>query len=250
MRQVIRLLTTIMSICFFMGQAIPAGAAGDPPGTISVSGEAVVKVAPDEVVITLGVESYHARLSAAKRENDARVERVLRLAQGFDIEPKHIQTDFISIEPHYHDGLWREKMEGYFVRKSIVVTLRDLSQFDRFLTEVIDQGVNYIHGIEFRTTELRDFRDQARALAVRAAREKAEAMAGELGIMIGDPQSIREESIGWWSGYGASWWGYRGGGLSQNVLQNLGEGPGELTGTIAPGQIAIRGRVSVTFYLQ
>lgn len=245
-----RLMGIILLAYLLLGQSVPAFAADELPGTISVTGDAVVKVAPDEVVVTLGVESYDNRLSAAKQENDARVKRVIRLAESFDIEPKHIQTDFISIEPHYHDGYWREKIEGYFVRKSIVVIIEDLSQFDRFLTEVIDQGANYIHGIEFRTTELRDFRDQARSLAVRAAKEKAEAMASELGIGVGDPQSIREESIGWWSGYGRSWWGYRSGSLSQNVVQHLGGDPDELTDAIAPGQIAIRARVSVTFYLE
>jgi hypothetical protein len=42
-----------------------------------------------------------------------------------------------------------------------------------------------VQGIQFRTSELREFRDQARALATGAAREKAEAMAAELGMEIG-----------------------------------------------------------------
>jgi uncharacterized protein YggE len=240
----------VLSIGLLACSAVPAWAADEAPGTISVSGEAVLKVAPDEVLITLGVETYHKYLNAAKQDNDARVQRAIQLCERFGIESKYIQTDFISIEPHYRDGYWREVIEGYYVRKSIVVTLRDLTVFDRFLTEVLDEGVNYVHGIEFRTIELRDYRDQARALAVNAAKEKAMAMAGELGLGVGNPQSIREEGISWWSGYGSSWWGYRNGSLSQNVVQNMGDLPVELSGAIAPGQIAIRALVSITFYLK
>lgn len=249
MKKAKRAFGLVLSIGLLACIAAPAWAAEEPPGTISVSGEAVVKVAPDEVIITFGVETYHENLKTAKQENDARVERVIQLCARYGIESKYVQTDFISIEPHYHDGYWREVIEGYFVRKNIVVTLRDLTAFDRFLTEILQAGVNYVHGIEFRTTDLREFRDQARALAVNAAKEKAAAMAGELGMEIGDPQSIREEGLSWWSGYGSSWWGYRYGGLSQNVVQNAGDMPSEALGATAPGQIAIRAQVSVTFYL-
>ena len=40
------------------------------PGVITVSGEAIVKVVPDEVLITLGVETFHRELSVAKRRNE------------------------------------------------------------------------------------------------------------------------------------------------------------------------------------
>ncbi len=46
-----------------------------------------------------------------------------------------------------------------------MVTLKDITQFDDLLTELVAANVNYIHGIQFRTTELRQYRDQARALA-------------------------------------------------------------------------------------
>jgi uncharacterized protein YggE len=108
-------------------------------------------------------------------------------------------------------------------------------------------GVNHVHGVDFRTTELRKHRDRARSLAIQAAREKATMMAGELGQRIGQPHSIREGHAGWWSWYGR-WWGssWRGR-MSQNVIQEASGGTGG--GTLAPGQIAITANVTVTFEL-
>jgi hypothetical protein len=222
------------------------------PGHITVSGDAEVRVVPDEVILTLGVETWDEQLEVAKLQNDGRVKTVLELAQSYGIESRHIQTDLISIEPRYHDNYEKDRLIGYFVRKTIVITLKDISKFEDLLTDILAADINYVHGIQFRTTELRQHRDQARALAIQAAREKATALAGELGQTIGRPTSIQEEHAGWWSWYGA-WWGSRWDGyMAQNVVQEVGgnnfnSDAGD--SAIAPGQITVNARVTVTFEL-
>jgi hypothetical protein len=213
-----------------------------------VTGDAEVRVVPDEVILTLGIETWDKDLQVAKGQNDEIVTRVLALAEEYGIEPQHVQTDFVSIEPRYRSGYYEESdFIGYFVRKSVVITLRDLGKFEDLLTEALEAGVNYVQGIQFRTTELRKHRDEARALAIQAAREKAEAMAGELGQAVGEPRQITEVHSGWWSGYNA-WWGSRwGGGMAQNVIQEAGTGGITAEGSLAPGQINVNARVSVTF---
>jgi uncharacterized protein YggE len=130
-----------------------------------------------------------------------------------------------------------------------VVTLRDLDKFEALLADALEAGVNYVHGIQFRTTELRTHRDEARALAISAAKEKAEALAGELGQEVGDPKMIEEVQNSWWSGYN-SWWGANlANGMTQNVIQEMGTGILSGDGSLAPGQISITARVSVTFQL-
>ena len=106
-----------------------------------------------------------------------------------------------------------------------------------------------MHGIEFRTTELRKFRDQARLLAVKAAREKADLLARESGRRVGKAVSIGEASYGYHSSYG-SWWGGRYSSMTQNITQNLGGSPLESDSTLAPGQISIRASVHTSFVLQ
>ncbi len=221
------------------------------PGHITVSGDAEVRVVPDEVELTLGVETWDEDLGTAKLQNDRRVKAVLDIARGYGVEPRHLQTDLISVEPRYQDNFEKENLIGYFVRKTIVITLQDIDKFEDLLTSVLETDVNYVHGIQFRTTELRQHRDQARALAITAAQEKAEALAGELGQTIGRPTNIREEHAGWYSWYG-SWWGYhRGGGyMAQNVIQEVGSNAPTDSGSFAPGQITVNARVAVTFELE
>ena len=220
------------------------------PRRITVTGEAQVRVVPDEVILTLGVETWDKNLNVAKNRNDEIVKRVLKLAGQYGIEPEHVQTDFLGVEPRYRDGYYEERdFIGYFVHKTIVITLRDLSRFEDLLSAALQAGVNYVHGIDFRTTELRQHRDQARALAIKAAKEKAVALSGELGQQVGDPLTIQEEQSGWWSSYGA-WWGTRWGtSMTQNVIQEAGGASALADSSVAPGQIDVTARVTVSFEL-
>ncbi len=220
-------------------------------GSISVTGDAMVKVVPDEVILTLGVETRHEDLAVAKRHNDERVQRVIAVAKGIGIEEKHIQTDFINISPEYeYRNAGIDRIVGYRVGKTIEITLRDINHFDDLLAGTLEAGANYVHGIEFRTTELRKYRDQARALAIQAAQEKAQALAQELGRVAGEPQTISEAYSGWWSSYN-SWWGARWGNyVSQNVIQNAGLDAFTTEGGTAPGQIAVSAKIAVTFELK
>lgn len=217
---------------------------------VTVTGDAEVRVTPDEVIITLGVETDDRDLTEAKRQNDVIVDEVIDLAQAMGIDTKHVQTDFIDMEPMYdYSGSGGRRLEGYKVRKTIVVRLTEVSQFEAFLSGALQRGVNHVHNVEFRTTELREYRDQARALAIQAAKEKAEALAGELGQNIGEPVLIQEERNDWKSWYGFGW-GRNGGGQFQNVIMDMSSGTVALGSGIAPGQITITAQVSVSFKLR
>ena len=219
------------------------------PRLITTTGEAEVLVVPDEVILTLGVETSNKQLSLAKRQNDEIVAKVLAASQAHGVAAEHLQTDHISIEPRYRDGYEQRDFIGYFVRKTIVVTLKDITAFEDLLSDVLAAGASNVHGIQFRTTELRKHRDEARASAIRAAREKAVALAGELGQEVGQPHDIREDQSQWWSWYN-TWWGGRASPISQNVTQEGGNAPQGTEGTLAPGQISVTARVTVSFEMQ
>jgi uncharacterized protein len=222
--------------------------------TINVNGNAEVKVAPDEVILTLGVESLDKDLQRAKKENDDRVKKVLAAAKGDGVADKDLATDEVQIEPRYdssssYSSEAKLKAYGYSVRKTVVITLREVPHFEKLLTDCLEAGANYVHGIDFQTTALRKHRDAARSLAIKAAKEKAEALAKVLSCKVGAPRTITEMSGGSYPSYGR-WWGGRGGMMSQNVVQSAG-GPSEPTeGAFAPGTISVTANVSVVFDLE
>ncbi len=220
---------------------------------ITVNGEAVVNVKPDKIVLTFGIETSDADIMAAKQKNNDILKKAVAAIKETGISAKEIQTDYLSVEPRYKDEYRRENFLGYFVRNSFVVTLAETAKVEELVTKVLQSGVNYIHGIDFQSTEFKKYREQARELALMAAKEKADKMAAVLGRSIAAPLQINESYSGspWW--YYSSWsgWGYgRSQGTSQNVIQNVSGASGEISDTIALGKISIRANVAVTFELK
>ena len=210
------------------------------PPLITVTGEAEVRVVPDEVFFDLTVQTFNRDLKAAKAQTDERLKRLNELTARYGVAPKDVQTDYVSVEPRYRGNNEARQLVGFLVRKDLVFTLRDVSKAEAMLAEVIESGVTRVNGIEFRTSEMRKHRDQARAQAMRAAREKAVALTAEIGQGIGKAYSI-EETVA--SGSPAAQ-NYR----SNTVVTSAGEGESS-SGTLAIGQIKVNARVVVRFLL-
>ena len=206
------------------------------PRLITVTGRAEVRVIPDETVLTLGVETMNRDLALAKRQNDERIKKIFALAKKYNVAPGNFWQDRVSVEPRYKGGDAREELIGYRVSKTIVFIVRDVSRLDDLLNSALDAGVNYIYGVQFRTTKLRDYRDEARALALKAAKEKAKDMAKELGQKVGRPYTIVEE------GYEER--------TAPYVTPGTGVGLREADKNIALGQMGISATVRVSFELR
>ncbi len=228
---------------------IPLGAATSTDD-ISVNGEAEVRVVPDEVVLSLGVETFNQALRTAKSMNDERIQKTMAAAKALMVQASRMQTDYVSIEPKYENHDIARTLQGYVVRRTLVITLSDVSKFEDLLTSALEAGVTHVHGIEFRTTQLRKYRDQARVMAIKAAQEKAELLARESGRKVGQARSIGEASYGYYPSYGSWWGGSRYSSMSQNAIQNAGGGLPVGGDTLAPGQISIRATVHANYVLQ
>lgn len=228
---------------------LSAGEAG--ARTISVHGDAEVKVVPDMVLISVGLETRGEQLPALRAEHEQRMKAILNAAREAGIQEKDLQADYLRLEPEMGStSKSRQPMVlGYVERSTLVATLRDVSHFEPVLTALLGAGATHIHGIDFRTSKLRTYRDQARSLAIKAAKEKAVALAGDLGQRVTRPQSIQEGHSNWWSSY-SGWWGARGSMASQNVSLGGGTATEASDSSVAPGTISVQASVNVTFELE
>ena len=238
--------TLVLSVVL-LGASSLARAEAPEPRLITTSGDADVKVMPDRIEFTLGIETRDKDLMVAKKQNSERLKKTMAMLHKLGIDNKHIQTDYISIDPHYN---WSHSItpEIYVVSKTLAISLRELSKFEALLTSVLQAGVNHVHSIDFRTNDLRKHRDRARAMAIRAARDKAVALAKELGQKVGRPHTIRVDANNWWGP--RRWWGSRYAGQSQNIAQAAGPGGPSETGGLSLGQITVSASVTVSFELE
>jgi len=183
-------------------------------------------------------------LRKAQAENDQQVRAVLAAVEKLGVESHDVRTSYASLSRKER----REEnkppvFEGYEAVKSITVVLREMSKYDQLIPAVLEAGVNRIGSVSFGSTEEIEKRKEARLLAIKAAREKAEYLASRLGQKVGKPLWIaeyRRETPGW-------------GGLATNAaIFYRAEREAEADtkgGTIAPGSTTIRAQVEVSFEL-
>jgi hypothetical protein len=216
------------------------------PPLITVTGQAEVRVPPDEVVFNLAVENVDKDMLVANKKTDDSVKQILAIARKHGVKPEDVQTSHISIQPKYNtDDLEYEARRnvkrvliGYEVAKTVAIRLRDISRFEELLADVLKAGITRLTNLQFRDSQLRKHRDEARRMAIRAAQEKATLLAREIGQSIGPAYSITETGD------------YAPRSAAQNVSGFIGGTEQESESSISPGTISITANVTVRFRLQ
>ena len=246
----------ILLLALSLPATAPVYAQTTPPPQISLSGSAEVKVAPDEIMLNVGVETRAETLNPARLENDQKIAAVLAFLKQSKIKDADIQMDYINIQPdyRYENGSSESHVKpiAYLVRKNLEIRLTEVAGFQDVLTGMLTNGVNYVNGIDYRTTQLRKYRDQARSMAARAAKEKALALTAELGAKLGKVNSITAYDS---SGYSGSPWGMNRGfngfnGQVQNAVATGGGTSDNAGDTFAAGQISVSATVNVSFLIE
>jgi len=227
----------------FSGMLVPVAIAQEScmhPRMISVTGTAEIKVPPDEIQLTVGIDSHDKDLVVAKVSNDQRMKKLMALAHEAGVEAKNIQTSALTMGPEYSDDKI-PKLLGYRVSQTLAITLTDVSKYEGLLTGFLKGGVNRVDGIDFLVADPRKYREDARLKAVRAAREKANKIAAELGQSLGKPWEVTEEVEPESTNY-----------LSANFQQRsrFGGMSEQETSTVAGGEVTIRSTVRVSFQLE
>jgi uncharacterized protein YggE len=218
---------------------------------VVVTGQAEVLVAPDEVVFALKAENVDLDVKKAKAKTDDDVKKIFALAREYKVEQKNVQTDYIRIAERYSDFVQNKPREfkGYAVTQTTTILLQEISRFESLLAALVGAGISDVSDVTFRASQMRKYMDQARAQAMKAAREKAAALAGEIGQRIGKATNITEIATRVSPAY-AEEEDHTSSNFSTNAISTeVGGSVSDTPTTVAPGMISIVVRVKVGFEL-
>ncbi|MDB5263808.1 MAG: hypothetical protein JWQ14_3091 [Adhaeribacter sp.] len=212
------------------------------PPLVSVSGIGEVKVEPNEVMLNVGIDIRNKSLEAARQESDNKVKELLTYLKKAGIDPKDVQVTNLSVYPQYVGEYGQTNPEFYMTQRSVSVLIKKVSRFDEILTGIYKTGANRVEGIEYRTSELQKYREQARKLAMQSAKDKATTLTKELGVKPGRVYSITE------SGSEGNPRPYYRAQMANKMIESAdmaASGP-----TLAVGQILVRSAVEVSFVIE
>ena len=188
----------VAALCLLLVSALSCQAAdtGDAaPALISVSGTGTVTAVPDQATITVGVTSQGKDAATAVAANNQAMAALNDALGSFNIAERDRRSRGFTVQPRYDhrrntDGM--PDIAGYTVSNQVTVRVRDLDSLGDLLGAIVDSGGNTINSMQFGNTKVDELLDEARELAVKHARHKAELYAGAAGGSVGPVVSISE----------------------------------------------------------
>ena len=163
------------------------------PITITVSGEGKVAASPDLAMLSLGVQTgrqptSEAAMTMLKKNMDA----IIAAVKKAGVDDKDISTENFWLNPAYD---WTDKGQvprGFEANQSIRVKVRNLDKASEILGAATAAGANQAGGIQFTIDEPEKLRGEAREKAIAQAKEKAELLAKNLGMTLGNMRGFVE----------------------------------------------------------
>lgn len=162
--------------------------------TVTVTGSATIRSAPDEAVVTLGVETQAPTAQEVMQQNAAKMTDVIRALLDLGIGQDAIATTGINLWPNYTDS--GRVIVSYTAQNQVSVTIRDMERIGRVIDTAVEAGANLTSGVMFQLSDENQGRDTALEAAMADARHKAEVLAAAGDASLGQVISIQETSSG------------------------------------------------------
>ncbi len=162
--------------------------------TLTVSGSGTAYAPPDVAYVDLGVQTVDTDLATAFSKTGDAISSVLKALKALGIADADIQTSGINVSPQYqydNNGNITGK-PTYTVSNTIHVTVRQVDQVEKVLTDSVESGANTIQGLSFGIQDMDTVEAHARVQAVDNAKSRAQQLASELGVTLGKPLVVTE----------------------------------------------------------
>ena len=205
--------------------------------TVNVSGEGKIKVIPDQASISISVETKGVKAIDVKKENDAKIDAVLKYIKKMDIAKEDFQTQRVSLYPNYD---YDKKKTSYIATQTVIVLLKDLNKYDVLMDGLVDLGINRIDNVEFKSSKIDQLQSDARKLAIKDAKAKAEDFVSVLNQKVGKAFTISDNSQV----------NYPPRPMYEMKAMAMADGGGAPKETLAAGEIELVVNVSVSFVLE
>ncbi|HCC07302.1 MAG TPA: SIMPL domain-containing protein [Clostridiales bacterium] len=164
--------------------------------TITVSGEAKVKVAPDIAYVNVGVRTEGKTAVAAQQANAQKMTAVIDAIKKAGIDAKDLKTSNYYVNQMYTYENNTSKVTGYEATNTITVKVRDITKTGDIIDIASKMGSNITNGVTFGLVDETASYNEALSIAMKNAQGKANALATVVGVQLDKPSRISEDSYG------------------------------------------------------
>ena len=183
------------------------------PHEITVSGEGKAYLKPDVAMVSFGVSTQEMKSQDAVNKNNEKMNAVIAAVKAAGVEEKDIQTTYYNLTPLYDYppviypmGPVRSDMavgapsyegggrvfRGYALEQQVSVKIRNFDIINTVLDKATAAGANTVGQLNFTVDNPEKARSEARAAAIKNAKEKLLSMSKQSGLRIGKLVNISE----------------------------------------------------------
>ena len=230
----------IVLMTLLMWFPLPAGAQEQLPGmSMDVTGQAVIRVPPDQAVIVFSVETSGPKAATALEKNAQLTDKVIQVLKKTAGKDAAVSTSSFHVHPVYDE---REDGQGvkhaapapraYRVRNSIAVETRRMDGIGELIDAAVAAGATRVGSLSFSRSDGVSLQRQAAAMALKNAIENAKVLAQAADISLKGITYIQ---------------------FVPNMIHPGGAemimAEGDVLTPVIPGQITVESYVNVTYEL-
>lgn len=162
----------------------------------SVTGSGTVYAKADIANLQVGLRTGAKKTAAeATADSTKKMNEIMTELTALGIEEKDIKTSNYNLNPVYNYTNDRgQELIGYEVSQNVSVKIRDLSKIGDVISKTTEKGANQIGNISFTIDDEFELKNEARALAIEKAKEKAALIAEQSGMKLGKITGVYENS--------------------------------------------------------
>jgi uncharacterized protein len=172
------------------------------PNIITVTGKGEVMAVSDIATVSFTLSKDGATAKEAQNLLNENVSKIVNYLKDQKIEEKDIKSEYGGLNPKYSNDQivcvrypcpqGEPKIVGYTANQTIVVKIREVDTANDIRTGLATVGVTNINGPDFSIDDEEGFKDEAREMAIKDAREKAKVLAQQLGVRLGKVANFSE----------------------------------------------------------
>jgi uncharacterized protein YggE len=219
-----------------------AAEAQNPPApaepTVVMTGEGVVKAAPDQAFVTFAVESRSKNPKEAQAQTAKAMTAVhdKLLAAGLQKDAIRTLSYDLHLESDWVNG--KQVPRGYIARNTIETRVDEITRVGEVIDIAIASGANNVHGVRFDLKQRDALEREALKRATADARARAEAAAAGVGATLGRVMRIDAQT------------GYVPPPVPMQMMRRDMAAESQAATPVAAGEIEIRSTVVLTIQLK
>jgi uncharacterized protein YggE len=212
----------------------------EPMRSITVRGEGMIATSPDQLRLSVSVNTQGHSASAAMRSASGKTAEILALLKNLGVDEKNIQTSRVNVSPtyDYSKQIQPPPIVGYNSSNDFSVLFKGklMDKVGEFMDKAVTAGASNFGGLQYEASTQRELERDALKRAADDAKARADVLAKQLGASLGQVMTISESTSQ--------------GGPVPVMMRSAMAMDASSAAPVMQGELSIRAEVNVVFELR